>query len=75
MKKDPEKESYVRPPNAFQMVGDRCRLSERTVRDAFARKPITWQTAQTLSHVLMIPIGCFRIKTDQRGMNKKRPTC
>lgn len=69
MKKD---QGYERPYNPFQGVGDRCRLSERTVRDAFARKPITWQTAQTLSRILMIPMGCFRIKEDQRGMNKRK---
>ena len=71
MKKDPEEE-YSRPPNAYQGVGDRCRLSERTVRNAFSRKPITWGTAQMLSHVLKIPMGCFRIKEDMRGRNKKK---
>ena len=72
MKKEPEEEPYERPPNAFQGVGDRGRLSERTVRNAFSRKPITWGTAQTLSHVLKIPMGCFRIKEDMRGRNKNR---
>ena len=61
-----------RPPNAYQGVGDRCRLSERTVRDAFQCKPITYGTAMTLASVLDIPIGCFRIKSDKRGLNKGR---
>ncbi len=61
-----------RPRNPFQGIGDRCRLSERTVRNAFARKPITWHTARILAGALRIDMGHFRIKEDRRGLDKKR---
>lgn len=60
-----------RPRNPFQGIADRCRLSERTVRKAFSRQPITWQTALKLSKALQIDLGHFRIKVDNRGKNKK----
>ena len=62
----------IRPPNAYQGVGDRCRLSERTVRDAFNGRPITYGTAMTLASVLEIPVQCFRIKADRRGLRKHK---
>lgn len=59
--------------NAYKLIGDKCRLSERTVRNAFSRKPITYQTALLLARVLEFDtINCFVIKTDLRGRNKKR---
>ena len=58
--------------NAYKLIGDRCRLSERTVRTAFSRKPITFQTALALARVLDFDtVNCFVIKTDNRGRNKK----
>lgn len=68
-KKEPE--VYERPRNPYMGIGDKCRLSERTIRNAFARKPITWQTARIISNVLHIDMGHFRIKEDNRGRNKK----
>ena len=59
-----------RPRNPFQGIADRCRLSERTVRKAFSRQPVTWQTAARLSKALQIDLGHFRIKTDNRGKKK-----
>lgn len=60
-----------RPRNPFQGIGDRCRLSERTVRNAFSRKPVTWHTARIIAQALKIDLGHFRIKEDERGRNKK----
>lgn len=59
-----------RSRNPFQGIADRCRLSERTVRKAFSRQPITWQTAARLSKALQIDLGHFRIKADNRGKKK-----
>ena len=53
-------------------IGDRCRLSERTIRNAFARKPITWHTALVIANLLQIDMGHFRIIEDCRGRNKKK---
>ena len=58
--------------NAFRLIGDKCNLSEKTVRNAFSRKPITWATACRLRNALALPTtDCFRIKEDNRGRNKK----
>lgn len=57
--------------NAYKLIGDRCRLSERTVRDAFSKKPVTMQTALRLCRLLEFDtVNCFTIKPDQRGKNK-----
>lgn len=65
-------EEIIIQTNAYKLIGDKCRLSERTVRTAFSKKPITWQTAQTLCRVLGFDTAnCFVIKTDNRGRNKK----
>lgn len=59
--------------NAYKLIGDKCRLSEKTVRTAFARRPITYQTACKLVRALdLATIDCFRIKTDNRGRNRGR---
>lgn len=59
--------------NAYRLIGDMCRLSEKTVRNAFSRKPVTWQTACTIVKHLNLPTtACFRIKPDNRGRNKKK---
>lgn len=65
-------DAYERPPNPYKGVGDKCRLSERTVRNAFSGKPTTWQTANRIARAIGIPIGFFRIKEDNRGRNKKK---
>lgn len=70
-KKEAPEELPSRPPNAYKLIGDKCRLSERTVRNAFSGIPVTWQTAQTLAHAAGIPVCGFRIKDDMRGRNKK----
>ena len=71
MKKKEDPGDYDRPRNPYMGIGDKCRLSERTIRNAFARKPVTWQTAKTIANVLHIDMGHFRIKEDNRGRNKK----
>ena len=65
-------DEYERPPNPYKGVGDKCRLSERTVRYAFSGKPVTWHTANKLALAIGIPIQFFRIKEDNRGRNKKK---
>lgn len=58
--------------NAFKLIGDKCRLSEKTVRSAFSKKPVTWQTACKICNAIDLPTtACFRIKSDNRGRNKK----
>lgn len=67
-----DQEEYTRPLNPYQWIGDQCRLSERTIRTAFARKPITWQTACIIAKNFRIPANCFRIKDDRRGTKKNQ---
>ncbi len=67
-----DEEEELRPRNPYMGIGDRCRLSEKTIRNAFARKPVTWQTARTIAGVLQIDMGHFRIKIDNRGQRKKK---
>lgn len=57
--------------NPFRGIADRCRLSERTVRNAFSRKPVTWDTARKVAQACGIDMREFRIKEDNRGRNKK----
>ena len=57
--------------NPYRGIADRCRLSERTVRTAFAKKPVTWQTARRIANVCGIDMREFCIKADNRG--RKRP--
>jgi len=57
--------------NAFTCIAVRCKLSERTVRDAFSRKAITYRTACRISRNTGIAIAAFRIKEDLRGKNRK----
>ena len=58
--------------NPYKFIGDQCRLSERTIRTAFSKKPITWQTARIIEKHTGIPTYCFRIKPDNRGTKKAR---
>lgn len=72
MKQNEESQAnQERPRNPYMGIGDRCRLSEKTIRNAFARKPITWQTARIIANALQIDMGHFRIKQDNRGRPKK----
>lgn len=57
--------------NPYRGIGDKCRLSERTVRNAFSGKPVTWATARKLAAACCIDMREFRIKEDNRGRNKK----
>ena len=59
--------------NVYKLIGDKCRLSERTIRTAFSKKPITYQTALQIAKALdLATTDCFVIKTDKRGRNKKK---
>ncbi|WP_176013639.1 hypothetical protein [Victivallis sp. Marseille-Q1083] len=53
--------------NPYKGVADRCGLSEKTIRTAFAKKPITYQTACRIAKHTGIPVQYFRIKDDRRG--------
>lgn len=57
--------------NAYKAIADKCRISEKTVRNAFSRKPVTLPVAARIANNIKIPLECFRIKYDQRGQNKK----
>jgi len=57
--------------NPYRGIADKCRLSERTVRSAFAKKPVTWDTARKIAVACGIDMREFRIKEDNRGRNKK----
>ena len=57
--------------NPFRAIGDKCRLSERTIRNAFSKQAIPYNTACKIAHAAGgIPIGAFRIKEDRRGKKK-----
>lgn len=53
--------------NAYKILADRCGLSEKTIRTAFSRRPIVYQTACRIARNLNIPVQAFRIKDDRRG--------
>lgn len=57
--------------NPYRGIADKCRLSERTVRSAFAKRPVTWETARRIARACGIDLREFRIKVDNRGRNKK----
>ena len=59
--------------NPYRGIADKCRLSERTVRSAFARKPVTWDTARKIAVACGIDMREFRIKEDNRGRKKSSP--
>lgn len=67
MKDKPQGESRRNP---YTGVADNCRLSERTIRNAFAMKPVTYQTACIIAKSIGIDIYHFRIKVDNRGKRK-----
>ena len=53
--------------NLYLAIGDKCRLSERTIRNAFANKPVTWQTAAKIAKALGVDMREIRVKVDNRG--------
>ena len=59
--------------NPYRGIADKCRLSERTVRSAFSRKPVTWDTARKIAVACGIDMREFRIKEDNRGRKKSSP--
>ena len=61
---------YDGPRNPYTGIADLCRLSERTIRSAFQRKPVTLQTALKIAKAIGIDIIHFRIKVDRRGQKK-----
>lgn len=61
------------PVNAYKQIGDKCGFSEKTVRSAFSRKPITYAVACRICKAAGVGIECFRIKPDTRGRKKKGP--
>ena len=63
--------------NAYKLIADKCRFSEKTIRNAFSKKPIPYQTAVKIARALDIDtVDCFTIKTDKRGKRgKKKPAC
>ena len=75
-KSDPPDKSPAAPPdytlrlNPYAALADRIGLSERTVRKAFSRDPITWQTACRIAKHLQIDVYCFRCIEDNRGRKK-----
>ena len=64
------RDTLCSPPSPWKLLADRCGLSEVTLRNAFARKPITWQTACRIAKNLEIQAASFRIKPDRRGRKK-----
>ena len=57
--------------NAYNYIACLTGLSERTIRKAFKREPITWQTAVKIRKHTGIPTRCFRCIEDNRGRSKK----
>ena len=59
--------------NPYKCLADKCGLHENTIRNAFARKPIIYQTACRIAKRLEIPVQAFRIKADRRGRRGAAP--
>lgn len=53
----------------IRAIACNVRLSEPTVRKAFAGQPTTWKTARVLSNALNIPMECFCVQVDGRRNN------
>jgi len=58
--------------NPYRGIADKCRLSERTVRTAFSKKPVTWETARKIAAACGIDMREFCIKADNRGRKKQK---
>ena len=58
--------------NPYRGIADKCRLSERTVRTAFSKKPVTWETARKIAVACGIDMREFNIKADNRGRKKSK---
>lgn len=58
--------------NAYQYIAAVTGLSERTIRKAFKREAITWQTACKIRKYTGIPARCFRCIEDTRGTHRKK---
>jgi len=58
--------------NPYRGIADKCRLSERTVRTAFSKKPVTWETARKIASACGIDMREFCIKADNRGRKKTK---
>jgi hypothetical protein len=56
--------------NPYLYIADVCGLSERTIRNAFNRHPITFGTAAKIAKNFNIPARCFRCIEDRRGRPK-----
>lgn len=65
----PERDPFLRP-GPYAALADRIGLSERTIRKAFGRDPITYQTACRIAKALQIDPFCFRCIEDHRGRKK-----
>jgi hypothetical protein len=70
VKAPPPDELSADRPGPYQALADKAGVSERTMRKAMAREPITYQTASKIAKALSIPMFCFRCMEDMRGRNK-----
>lgn len=61
---------YIQSPYLY--IADATGLSERTIRNAFKREPITIATAIKISKATNIPTRCFRCIEDHRGRPPKK---
>lgn len=65
-----ENDNYIQNPYLY--IANACNLSERTIRNAFNRQPITYGTAAKIAKNFNIPVRCFRCIEDRRGRPKKK---
>lgn len=57
--------------NVYIDIASNTGLSKNTVRNAFARKPVTERTARILAKALDVRLSAFVIKSDRRGRPSK----
>lgn len=57
--------------NVYIDIAANTGLSKNTVRNAFARKPVSERTARILANALDVRVSAFVIKPDRRGRPPK----
>lgn len=71
-KKKQEKSIFIEEEvNVYIDIAANTGLSKNTVRNAFARKPVSERTARILANALDVRISAFVIKPDRRGRPPK----
>ena len=62
----------MRSRTPFTALANMIGVSERTLRDCFNKKPVTWRTARKIAEALDIDMREIVIKNDHRGVKRQK---